>query len=130
MSDNFFLIVGIILSVLGLLSIISGILSKIRCTVPVEGIVSDLKDKTFYHRGITTHDITPTVKYDYNGKTYESKAATSTSNTKKYRIGASVRILVDPKSPESFVLGKPVFPYVFGVILLLPGVFLIVCYFL
>lgn len=130
MSDTFFLIVGIVLCAVGALSIVSGILSKVKCTEPVEGTVVSLKDKTFYHRGITTHMITPVIKYVYGEKTYESKAANSTSNTQKYRVGDSITVLVDPKAPESFTLKKTIFPYIFGVIMLIPGIVLIWCYYL
>ena len=130
MSDTFFLIVGIILSLFGILSIVCGIISKRRCTESVEGVVAGLKDKTFYHRGITTHQITPVIRYSYDGKTYESKAYTSTSDTKKYRVGGRVTVFVNPDKPEEYRMGKAIFPYVFGVILLIPGVVLVWCYFL
>ena len=130
MNDTFFLIVGIILSAIGVLFIVSGVLSKIKCTEPAEGFVVRLNDKTHYHRGITTHTITPVIKYTYNGNTYESEANTSTSNTKKYYVGGRVQILVNPNNPEQFKLGKAIAPYVLGVIMLIPGVLLIWCYFL
>ena len=130
MSDTFFLIVGIILASVGILSVLSGILSKRNCTEPAEGTVVSLKDKSYYHRGITTHDITPVIQYTYNGKTYESPACTSTSDKKKYRVGGRVGIRVDPNRPESYILGKTVLPYVFGLIMLIPGAVLIGCYFL
>ena len=130
MSDKFFLIVGIILSAIGILSIVSGIISKIKCSEPVEGTVTHLKDKSYYHRGITTHDITPTVAYTYNGKTYESKAPASTSDKNKYRVGGRIKVFVNPKRPGEFKLKNTLLPYVFGVILLIPGVILIGCYFL
>ena len=130
MSDTFFLIVGIILSAIGVLCIASGIISKVRCTEPAVGTVVRLKDKSYYHRGITTHDITPIIKYDYNGKTYESKADTSTSDKKKFIVGKNVNVFVNPERPEEFKLGKVIFPYVFGAIMLIAGAVLILCYFL
>lgn len=130
MSDSFFLIVGLILSAIGVLSIAGGIFSSNNCTEEIEGTVVSLKDKTHYFRGVTTHNITPVIRYSYQGQTYESKADLSTTDTSKYSVGGSVTILVNPNRPEEYRTGATAFPYVFGLLTLLPGAVLIFCYFL
>ena len=130
MSDQYFLTVGIVLAVLGILSFVSGILSVIHCKTPVTGIITKLKDRPHHYKGKTVHHITPVIRYEADGKTYEAAADISTAKADKYRVGDKIGILFNLKKPDEFRVGKPVFPYVFGLLFITSGAVLIVCYFL
>lgn len=130
MHDSFFLIIGIFLSVFGLLSILSGFYANKNCIATVDAKITGLKDKASYYRGITTHNFTLEIRYTFNGKVYESKMKQSTRDARKYHIGKTLQVLVNPKQPESVLLKKTVFPFVFGLIVLIPGAILVWCYFL
>lgn len=130
MSDTFFLVVGIIFSLIGILSFLGGILSKKKCTETIEGTISKLIDKTNYHRGITIHYITPVVQYFFKGQLYEAKMDISTNDTKKYHVGDPIRFLVNPDRPEEIRPERTAAPYVFGLITLAIGAVLVWCYFM
>lgn len=130
MSDTYFLIVGILLVVFGVLLIIGGISANMKCNTLVKGVIVNLIEKSHYHRGIITHEITPVVRYTYNGRKYEKKSEQPTRDTEKYRIDDSIDLLINPDMPEEFLLHRTIFPFVMAVVLMLPGLLLIYCYFL
>lgn len=130
MGDTFFLVIGVILSIFGLLSIVSGFYANKNCTAIVDAKITELKDKTSYYKGVTTHNFSLVISYVLNGNTYESKVNDSTRDGEKYHMGKTITVMVDPKHPERMLLKKTISQFVFGAILLIPGVILVWCYFL
>ncbi len=125
-----FLIVGLLLSLVGLLLLVSFVFSRIKCTVETEATVSDVISKSTFWRGKTLWQCTPVFTYYVDGKEYSGKADFSVSDPKKFTVGQSVRIFVNKKSPIEFRCGSNAGIVILGILLLAAGLVLCICFFL
>lgn len=130
MNDTYFLIVGIVLSVIGVLVLASVLVSRIKCKTAVEAVVSRVSVKKSYLRGKTYKFSTPVFTYIYNNKKYTQKANISTLKTGKYSVGDTFTVYIDPKNPAAMRFGANSGVIVCGALLLTAGLILTVCYFL
>lgn len=130
MPDLFFLIVGILLSLLGILCFSGAIQNNKACSLSVTAKVIGMeKDEHSYWRG--TYRYFPTFSYTVNGKEYVIKDEFSATRSKsKYRVGGEIIIKCDPENPEEIKVGVKLSPYIIGIVFAAIGVLLIVCYFL
>ena len=130
MSDKFYLIVGIILSILGAGAIGAAISNRKACTEPVVATVSSLKAKRHNIRFKLLVTYTPTFSYTVGGKKYSKAADFSSLSSTKYAKGKELPILVNPKDPNEIRVGNNLTLILFGIICAAAGVTMIVCYFL
>lgn len=100
------IVIGIIISVIGLLFVVAFATSRSKCKMRIEATVSRLATKSMKLRGRTVTDITPIFTYTVNGKEYTYKAETSTTNRKKFAVGQKEFIYINDKHPEEARFGN------------------------
>ena len=130
MSDVFFLVVGIIIAAIGLLLIITKVLTYIQYTMPINATVVRLKKDYTTFRGVTYTFYHPVVEYVVDGKIYTQMASFRTLRVTKYQVNSQMNICCSPKNPELMrFVGHPS-PLPLGMVFLLIGGALIFCFFL
>ena len=130
MSDKFYLIAGIIITIFGIGGIGAAIHAKIACTEPVKATVSNLKAKRHNIRFKLLVTYTPTFSYTVNGKKYSKVGDFSSLSSQKYAKGKEIPILVNPKDPNEIRVGNNISLILFGIICIAAGITMIVCSFL
>lgn len=130
MSDMFFLVVGIILAVIGLLLLTAKVMTYIKCTVSINATVVKLEREYTHYRGVEHTHYRPFVGYVVDGKKYTEKAYFRTYRKTKYPINSEIKICYNPKNPKEIrFVGHP-FPLPMGPVFLFIGAVLIWCYFI
>lgn len=130
MSDMFFLVVGIILTGIGLLLLTAKGMTYIRCTVPINATIVKLEKEYTFLRGVEHTHYRPVVRYVVDGKNYTEEAYFRTYQATKYPIDSEIKIRYNPKNPKEMrFVGHP-FPLPIGLAFLFFGAVLIWCYFL
>ena len=130
MSNTFFLTVGIILAVIGLLLITAKILTYIKCTVPINATVVKLEKENTYFRGVKHTHYRPVVRYVVDGKSYTEEAYFRTSRKTKYPIDSEMKINYNPKNPKEMRFVGRLSPLPMGLVFLFIGTVLIWCCFI
>lgn len=130
MPDIFFLIVGIILTLINLLILALKIKVRISCSRRIEAIITDVETETTYIRGSTLYNYRPKYQYTVDGQTYTELAPLSTVKQKKYNVGDTFVIYIDPSNPELARIPRFDWLVLFSCLMLAFGVLLIVSYFL
>lgn len=124
------IIVGILLTLVGLLILIAFAVSRISCRTPIEAVVSKVLVSKRPGRGRTISDYTPVFSYEVEGKTYSGKADSSTTDVKRFTVGQRVSIFIDPAHPAKFRYGSNVGFLLAGLVITALGVLFIVLFFL
>lgn len=124
------LVLGIVLTVIGLLLLLAFLLSRIRCRTETEAEIVRFIEKKHFFRGRTVIDRTPVFGYTVNGKKYTAKSDHSSSDPKKYSVGQKLTIFIDADHPESIRHGSNIGFCITGIVLALLGIFVIVLVFL
>lgn len=130
MSDMFFLVVGIILSGIGLLLITAKVWTYIKCTVPINATVVKLEKEYTFLRGVEHTHYRPVVSYAVDGKNYTEEAYFRTYRKTKYPVNSEIKICYNPKKPEQMRFVGHLFPLPLGLVFLFIGTVLIWCCFL
>lgn len=130
MSDTFFLVVGIILSLIGLIILISIIAKHIGCSMSVDADIINVESNRNTIRGSTYYTYTPVIKYNVNSRECVNKIPTETRNQNKYVIGSKLKIRVNPSNPDDFAYKTSGSAIFFGLLFLALGAILVVCFFL
>ena len=126
MEDSSMIVIGIIISVIGLLFVVAFAISRARCKMRIEATVSRLATKSIKLRGRTVTDTTPIFTYTVNGKEYTYKAEMSTTNRKRFAVGQKEFIYINEKKPEEARFGNNLGFLVFGICCVLVGALFIV----
>ena len=123
----FFLVVGVILAVIGLLLLTAKVMTYIKCTVQINAtVVKQEKEHTFF-RGVEYTHYRPVVGYVVDGKKYTEKAHFRTYGKTKYPINSEIKICYNPKNPKEIrFVGHP-FPLQLGLVFLFIGTVLMWC---
>ena len=122
------LVVGIMLSCIGLLLITAKLMSYIKCTVPVNATVVKLEREYTHFRSVKHTHYRPVVKYVVDGRAYSEKAFFRTRIKAKYPIDSQMISYFNPKNPEQIRFPGHLFPLPMGLVFLLAGAVLIICY--
>lgn len=122
MSDEFFLVVGIILAVIGIFCIVVPVMHRISCSGKVMATITEVQRvQSGYWRGITFYQYFPTFVYLVQNKEYITKYELPVKNSKNYKKGEVVEIKYNPKNPESICVGIKKSPYIIGFFFLVIG---------
>lgn len=124
------IIIGILLSLSGLLLIVAFVFSKLKCKTAVEARVSELVKKTVPFRGTRIVYYTPVFSYSVNGKTYTAKANLQTRDKNRFPEGQIFTVYLDTANPESIRLGGNIPFLIAGIIFLAAGTLFIVVNFM
>ncbi len=100
MSDTAFLVGGIVMTLLGGLSLFATISTIITCKCEVEAKITSLKYREKYWRGRASLQYTAELSYLVNGVSYEGKLVFSTPKSEFYRKGNQLKIRYNPKKPQ------------------------------
>lgn len=91
MCDVFFFAVGMMFNGIGILLLTAKIRTYIRCTVPINATVIELKKEYTYFRGIKHTHYRPIVGYVVDGKKYTEKPYFRTYRKMKYPTQLSMQ---------------------------------------
>lgn len=105
------------------------------CTQPTIGTITDvLKEKTkvSQHKSRMKRTVEvdrPVIKYEVDGKTYESPANTA-DNVSDFAVGQNINILYNPSNPEEYILdNNPVNKVVIYCMIIIPAVIVFALWF-
>lgn len=129
MPDEFFLIFGIIVSLIGLAVTLVKTRDLLKCKMKVEASVTGLKKESQIIRGSTVHTYRPKFSYTVDGKEYKDTAPFSTVRESKYRPGDSLTLFVSASDPKLYRFKGRNGLLFFGVAVLAVGLLFVVLYF-
>ena len=124
------IIPGIILTVPGLLLLVSFLFSRIRCTTATDAVIVRIIVKKHFFRGKTVKDCRPVFSYTVNDKKYTAKADFSVSDDKKYSVGQKLTVFIDAAHPENVRSSSNIGYGIAGLLLAAGGLFFIVLSFM
>ncbi len=128
--DTVMTVIGIVLSVIGLLFILAFAISRAACRTRIEATVSKLATKSMKFRGRTVTDTTPIFTYTVGGKEYTYKAEMSTTNRKRFTVGQKEVIYINKKHPNEARYGSNFGFLLCGIVCVLLGTAVIVLSFM
>ncbi len=100
------IIVGILITITGILLTLAFIIGRITCSMRAEATVSKILETSITMRGRKLKEYTPEFTYIINGKTFTDKAETPSRKKDKYIVGQKVTVYVNPKHPEKTWFGN------------------------
>ena len=130
MSDTFFLIVGILVSLIGFICLLAGITLRIQCTKKIEAVIQNVKQKHHVVRLKAIIAYHPIFHYEEEGKTYTHTAEIFSFRPKKYVVGNPLTVWINPKKPSEYCFSTHIGSLVGDVAIMVAGLTLVVCYFL
>lgn len=120
------IVLGIVLSLIGVLMIVSLAMSKIKCRTAIEATVSKITEKSTTLRGSTIKSYSPVFTYSFGGRQYTAKSDVSTRNPDKYTVGQKLTVFTDEAHPENVRYGSNVGILFGGLVFALLGALFIV----
>lgn len=129
MPDLYFLIFGMVVSLIGILSIFAKMRSIATCTEAITASVASIKTETTLIRGSTVYFYRPVYSYSYFGKKYKAEAPYKSMLKGKYNVGDTASIYINPAEPGDFRFPNTFAAFVFGIIALAVGLLFVVLYF-
>lgn len=116
MSDSFFLIFGIVVSLLGLLLIVIHIRDVAKCRETITAVISNLKVDKVRIRGSNVSSYCPEFTYTVDGQTYNGFATFTTYKKAKYKVGDGLEICYNSKDPKHYRMKDRCKSLLFGLI--------------
>lgn len=130
MGDTFYLIIGIILSIIGVGGIGAAISNNKSCSEYVTATVSSVKVQRHNIKFKLLVTYIPTFTYTFGGKKYSTASHYSSIRSKKYEKGKEYTLRINPKNPNEINEGSNWSLVLFGLIFAAAGITMIVSYFL
>ena len=124
------MIVGMILSVIGILLIVAFLMSRLRCRTLTRAAVSKISEQKRYYKGRVITDYIPVFEYSVNGKKYTYKADSSTRDPNRFYIGQELNLYIDAKHPETARYGSNAGYCIAGILFAAVGIFFLVLAFI
>lgn len=124
------IIIGILLTLLGLILISSFLFSIIKCKTETPAVIEKIIVKKRYSRGINIKYCTPVFSYTVNNKKYTTKADFFTLNSKKYFVGQNVIVYTDVNNPNRMRYGSNISFCIEGLAFSALGIFIIILTFI
>ena len=129
MSDTFFLVFGIIVSLFGLLTLYVQIKNQVMCRERVTATIIKLHVSKVMLRGTTKQSYSPELSYTVNDHTVNVAAPFSSYNKDKYKVGETMPLYISKADPTAYRFPGKVGITITGFIVLAVGVLFIVLYF-
>lgn len=130
MGDLYFLIFGIVVSLVGIVILALKIRVWTVCRKKVDATVTGVKTETNRVRGSTLYTYYPQISYTVDGKEYKETAPFSTVNANKYNAGDTMRIYVNEKNPELLRFKGRIGLFIVGLVVLAVGQLFVILYFI
>ena len=123
-----YLLVGIVIVLLGFLSIRKGSQKKNRCTASASAVIVEVqaeKDEAGSENTHKKYTYTPIYEFTVNGNTIRKSGGIYSHNKKEYHVGDTSTVMYNPDKPEEFLVNGKSSGKGFGIALLLFGLVII-----
>ena len=123
-----YLLVGIVIVLLGFLSLKKGSQKKNRCTASASALIVEIeKDEDAAGREGTRKKYTYTPIYEFvaNGNTVRKSGGIYSHNKKEFSVGDTATVYYNPDKPEEFLVNGKSGGKGFGIALMLFGLVII-----
>lgn len=117
MSDTYFLVFGIIVSLIGIALIVIHFRDLINCREKITATISNLKVEKVSVRGSSVSSYCPKFTYEVDGQTYNGIATFTTNTKNKYKVGDGIEICYNSKNPGQYRMPGRFKSLVFGIII-------------
>lgn len=95
------ILVGVGFIVVGVVVILLGIRKNMRCSGKAVGrIIGVREEHDTDDDGYNRYTYLPEFEYEVNGQIYHGTGSTRYSNSRKIKIGGSIKVFYNPKKPE------------------------------
>lgn len=131
MGDIYFLIIGIILILIGCIILFCIGKKVFSCNITIMAKVEKVeKRKVSFWKGKRLYQYFPTVSYIIEEKEYKTKSDFPIRESKNYNSGDVIAIRVSSKKPNCAYIKLRAFPIIGGIVTVVLGIILVICYFL
>ena len=123
-----YLLVGIVIVLLGFLSIRKGSHTKNRCTASASAVIIEVQAEKDEAGSENTHKrftYTPIYEFVAGGNTIRKHGGIYSHNKKDFNVGDTVAVKYNPDKPEEFLVNGKSGGNAFGVALMLFGLVII-----
>ena len=123
-----YLLVGIVIVLLGFLSIRKGSQKKNRCTASASAVIVEVQTEKDEAGSENTHKkftYTPIYEFVVNGNTIRKNGGIYSHNKREFRVGDTATVKYNPDKPEEFLVNGKSGGKSFGIALLLFGLVII-----
>ena len=123
-----YLLVGIVIVLLGFLSIRKGSQTKNRCTASASAVIVEVqaeKDEAGSENTHKKYTYTPIYEFEVNGNIIRKCGGIYSHNKKEFNVGDTVAVKYNPDKPEEFLVNGKSSGKSFGIALLLFGLVII-----
>ena len=123
-----YLLVGIVIVLIGILSIREGSQKKSRCTASASAVIVEVqveKDEAGSENTHKKYTYTPIYEFTVNGTTVHRSGGIYSYHKKEFRIGDSSTVRYNPDDPEEFLVSGKNGGKSFGIALVLFGLVII-----
>ena len=123
-----YLLVGIVIVLLGFLSIRKGSQKKNRCTASASAVIVEVQAEKDEAGSENTHKkftYTPIYEFVVNGNTIRKNGGIYSHNKRDFNVGDTMAVKYNPDKPEEFLLNGKSGGKSFGIALLLFGLVII-----
>ena len=123
-----YLLVGIVIVLLGFLSLKKGSKKKNRCTASASAMIVEVKAEKDEAGSENTHKkftYTPIYEFVVNGNTIRKNGGVYSHNKREFNVGDTATVKYNPDKPEEFLVNGKSSGKSFGIALLLFGLVII-----
>ena len=123
-----YLLVGIVIVLLGFLSIRKGSQKKNRCTASASAVIVEVQTEKDEAGSENTHKkftYTPIYEFVVNGNTIRKNGGIYSHNKRDFNVGDTVAVKYNPDKPDEFLVNGKSGGKSFGIVLLLFGLVII-----
>lgn len=123
-----YLLVGIVIVLLGFLSIRKGSQKKNRCTASASAVIVEVQTEKDEAGSENTHKkftYTPIYEFVVNGNTIRKNGGIYSHNKRDFNVGDTATVKYNPDKPEEFLVNGKSGGKSFGIALLLFGLVII-----
>ena len=123
-----YLLVGIVIVLLGFLSIRKGSQKKNRCTASASAVIVEVqaeKDEAGSENTHKKYTYTPIYEFVVNGNTIRKNGGIYSHNKREFNVGDTVEVKYNPDKPEEFLVNGKSGGKSFGIALMLFGLVIV-----
>ena len=123
-----YLIVGAVISLIGIISLCRGSKTKKRCTASASAVIVAVEkedDEAGRENTRKKYTYTPIYEFTVNGNTVRKSGGIYSHNKKEFKVGDVSTVMYNPEKPEEFLVNGKSGSKAFGMALLLFGLVIV-----
>ena len=123
-----YLLVGIVITLIGILSVRKGSQKKNRCTASASAVIVEVqaeKDEAGSENTHKKYTYTPIYEFVVNGNTIRKGGGIYSHNKREFNVGDTTTVKYNPDKPDEFLVNGKSGGKGFGITLLLFGLVII-----